>query len=123
VIRARTTGALLLMLEVVGCLAMWVPIPAVWMWIGARVFDATGSMGLDLLVALGGFTGTTMLTMGALNRIDAAWVALRRGAGHDQREGALTQIVVVSATVALVLFWIWFHIVEQAFIIPFMPNR
>lgn len=119
--RAGTSA--LVALEVAGCLAMWAPIPLAWMWIGARVFDATLSLFADMCVAFGGFCVTTMLTMGALNRIDAAWVEQRRRAGHDQREGVLTRIVVASATVAIVLFWIWFHIIEQAFIIPFMPNR
>lgn len=61
--------------------------------------------------------------MGALNRIDRAWVDLRRRAGHDETEGALTQIVVVSTTLAMIVFWIWFHILHNAFIIPFMPMR
>ena len=33
----------------------------------------------------------------------------------------LNQVVVASATVGIVGFWIWFHIIENAFIIPFMP--
>jgi hypothetical protein len=120
---ARGASAAVLAVEVIGCLLLWAPIPAAWMWIGARVFDATASPLADLGVAFGGFFATTLLTIGALNRIDRAWVELRRRAGHDQAEGALTQIVVVSATLAMIVFWIWFHILENAFIIPFMPTR
>jgi hypothetical protein len=119
----RAASAAVLAVEVIGCLLLWAPIPAAWMWIGARVYGATGSLLSDLGVAFGGFFATTLLTMGALNRIDRAWVDLRRRAGHDQAEGALTQIVVGSATLALIVFWIWFHILQNAFIIPFMPTR
>jgi hypothetical protein len=120
---AGAASAAVLTFEVIGCLALWAPIPALWMWIGARTYEATGSLILDLGVAFGGFLVTTIFTMGALNRIDALWVELRRRAGHDQAEGALTRIVVVSATLAMIVFWVWFHILESAFIIPFMPYR
>jgi hypothetical protein len=63
-----------------------------------------------------------MATVWALNRIDAMWVDLRRRQGHDQRDGALTRVVVVVTTVAMVVFWIWFHVLSNAFIIPFMPR-
>ena len=54
---------------------------------------------------------------------DVAWVALRRRAGHDQREGALTQVVVVSATIGIAGFLLWYYVLEQAYVIPFMPSR
>jgi hypothetical protein len=60
--------------------------------------------------------------MMALARVDRVWVALRRRAGHDQREGALTQVVVISATIALVAFLLWYYVFGRAFVIPFMPN-
>jgi hypothetical protein len=120
---ANAASAALLALEVIGTLLMWAPIPVAWMWIGARVYDATGSLMADLAVVLLGFLATVSLGMSALNRIDERWVALRRRAGHDQAEGALTRVVVVSATLGLLAFWVWFHIIEEAFVIPFMPTQ
>ena len=108
--------------EIAGFLAVLAPVPVAWLWVGGQVYLATGSITADLFVAFGGFFVTILLTVRALGRIDRIWVDLRRRSGHDQRQGALTQVVVVSMTAALVLFWIWFHIVEQAFIIPFMPT-
>src|SRR4051794_38583337 len=84
-------------IEIAGCICMWAPVPLAWMWVGGRVYRLTGSLLADLVAAFGGFTLIVMLTMGALNRIDARWVQLRRDAGHDQREGALTRVVVVSS--------------------------
>ena len=120
---SRAAGPAVLAAEVLGCLLLWAPIPVAWMWVGARVYDATGSLSADLAVALGGFFATTVVTVRALNRIDGVWLELRRQAGYDQVDGALTRVVVVSTTVALLAFWVWFHIVQRAFVIPFMPNR
>ena len=75
------------------------------------------------ITALLGLMVTTLLAMAALTRIDALWVALRRRAGHDQAEGALTQIVVVSATFGLLAFTVWYYLLSKAYIIPFMPSQ
>lgn len=109
--------------ETLGLLLLLAPLPVAWMWVGARVYDVTGSVALDGTVVLGGFIATAIFGMSALQRLDVVWVAMRRRAGHDQAEGALTRIVVVSFTLGLVAFWIWFHILSNAFIIPFMPYR
>ena len=114
-------AAALLALELIGCLVIWVALPLGWMWVGAQVYLATYSIALDLAVALGGFIATTILTMGFLNRADQLWVRLRRQGGHEQKEGALTRMVIVSAGVGFAVFYIWFHFIEQAFIIQFMP--
>ena len=122
--RVRLDGlcAALVVVELVGYLAMWLPIPVLWMWIGSRVYLATSSLGLDLLVAFGGFGISTLLASRGLSRLDRKWVELRQQAGHDQREGALSRVVIVSTTVLLAAFWVWFHILEEAFVIPFMPT-
>jgi ABC-type nitrate/sulfonate/bicarbonate transport system permease component len=120
--RAAAMSAALLATEIAGFLSMLAPVPLAWMWVGARVYEVTGSLLADMVVAFGGFFLTLALTMDALNRVDRGWVDLRRKAGHDQRQGALTQVVVVTTTFALIAFWIWFHILSNAFIIPFMPR-
>jgi hypothetical protein len=58
-----------------------------------------------------------------LRRLDEGWIALRRRAGHEQKEGALTQVVTVSATFALILFLAWYYLLAKAYIIPFMPSH
>jgi hypothetical protein len=109
--------------ELIGSLAMWAPIPIAWMWVGARVYNATGSLAADGGVALLGFMATTALAMSALARLDRFWITLRRRAGHQQVEGALTRVVVVSATLGIVMFLLWFYLLSHAFIMPFMPSQ
>jgi hypothetical protein len=114
---------LVLVGEAFGTVLMWVPIPLAWFWIGARVYDATHSIMADGIVVLGGFLLSVIAVLKVLTRLDQLWVELRRRAGHDQREGALNQVVIVSATIGVVGFWVWFHIIEDAYIIPFMPTE
>ena len=113
----------ILAVEALGSCLMWVPIPIGWMWVGARFYDLTGSVAADGGVVLLGFLGTTIVVMRALSRLDAVWVALRRRAGHDQREGALTRVVVASATFGLLGFVLWYYLFSDAYILPFMPTQ
>jgi hypothetical protein len=115
--------ALLLALEALGSVVMWAGIPLAWLWIGGRVYSASGSLGLDLATAFLGFVLTLFLALAGLRRVDAGWISLRRRAGYEQKEGALSQIVTVSATLALVLFMAWYYLFSHAYVIPFMPSN
>jgi hypothetical protein len=112
-----------LTLEGIGSMAMWAAIPLAWLWIGGRVYALTGSLGADVTVAFAGFVATLLVAVNLLRRLDLEWVALRRRAGHEQKEGALTQVVTVSATLALILFIAWYYVLAKAYIIPFMPSN
>ena len=120
---AKAASVAVLALEALGTFVMWAPVPLAWMWVGAQVYNATGSLAADGIVALLGFAATVTITMMALARLDAAWIALRRRAGHDQVNGALPQVVVVSATFGLLGFLVWFYVLSDAFILPFMPSQ
>jgi hypothetical protein len=120
---ASAVCAVVLAVEVVGTVLLWAPIPLAWLWVGGRVFAVTGSLAADLGAAFFGFVATTILAMMALNRVDRFWIRLRRRAGHDQVQGALPQVAVVSATLALVVFVLWYYVFSKAFIIPFMPSQ
>jgi hypothetical protein len=70
------------------------------------------SITLALLVTFAGMMATLMITLGVATRLDRTWRILRRAAGHEQTEGMLPRIFAVTAIVALVLFSIWFWIIE-----------
>jgi hypothetical protein len=109
--------------EVISSLSMWSAIPIAWFWIGARVYDGTGSLAVGGGGALLGLLATIILAMAGLARLDALWVGLRQRAGHDQVEGALTRIVVVSFTLGIVMFFVWYYLLSTAFVLPFMPTQ
>jgi hypothetical protein len=109
--------------EAFGTLLLWAPLPFAWIWLGGHVYALTGSLFADGTVALLGFSLSAWWTMRALARLDRAWIALRRRAGHAQSEGALTQVVVVSATLGIGAFLLWYYLFSKAFILPFMPSQ
>jgi hypothetical protein len=123
-----TACLILLAIEVVGSLLMWLPIPLAWMWVGAEVYRVThGSLAADMGLSFCGFVASTCLAMKTLGHVDQMWIALRQRAGYRQKDGALTRVVVVSATFGIVLFALWFNffggIRHGHFLIPFMPTQ
>jgi hypothetical protein len=121
--RREAACAAILAAEAVGTLLLWAPLPFAWIWVGGRVYAMTGSLLADGSVALLGFAASAFLAMRGLAQLDQAWIALRRRAGHSQREGALTQVVVVSATLGIAAFLLWYYLFSNAFILPFMPSQ
>ena len=121
--RREAACAAVLAAEAVGTLLLWAPLPFAWIWVGGRVYALTGSLLADGSVALLGFAASAFLAMRGLAQLDQAWIALRRRAGHSQREGALTQVVVVSATLGIAAFLLWYYLFSNAFILPFMPSQ
>ena len=119
----RAACTAVLAAEAFGTLLLWAPLPFAWIWIGGRAYALTGSLFADGVVALGGFATCAWLAMRALARLDQTWIALRRRAGYAQSQGALTQVVVVSATLGLLGFLVWYYLLSHAFILPFMPSQ
>ena len=105
-------AAAVLLVEALVVLSAWGPQPVGWMWIGSRVDYATGSVFLGIVVAFFGLIGSLILTLMLATRLDHVWRLLRRAAGHDQREGVLGRIFVVTAIVAAAGFTAWFLLLE-----------
>jgi hypothetical protein len=119
---ARTSASAVLALEVLGALLMWAPVPLAWLWIGGRVYAATGSLAADGFVGFLGFIGTLIVLVALLRRLDDLWLGLRRAAGYDQREGALQEVVTISGAFGLVAFTLWYYVFSHAYVLPFMPS-
>ena len=63
-------------------------------------------------VAFFGILASTFLTLALALRVDHLWRLLRRAAGHDQREGVLARLFGATAIVALVVFAVWFLVIQ-----------
>jgi hypothetical protein len=101
-----------LLIEALVVLSAWGPQPVGWMWIGSQIDYATGSVFLGIVAAFFGLVGTLILTLMLAPRLDHLWRLLRRAAGHDQREGVLGRIFIVTAIVAAAGFSVWFLLLE-----------
>jgi hypothetical protein len=114
--RRRTLDALLaaavLVLETLVVLSAWGPQPVAWLWVGSQVDYHTDSVFLGITVAFVGLICSLIVTLAVATRIDHLWRLLRRAAGHDQRDGVLGRIFMVTAIVAAIGFTIWLVLLE-----------
>jgi len=105
-------AAAVLALEALVVLSVWGPQPVAWLWVGSQVEYRTGSVSLALLVAFAGMLAGLMATLVVAAGLDETWRALRRAAGHDQREGVLVPLFAAAAVVGAVAFLAWFLVVQ-----------
>ena len=108
---AGLAGAILVV-ETLLCTTLWGPQPAAWLWIGSRIFHETDSIGLAILTAFAGMLVTILGTLAIAMRLDRAWKIVRRASGHEQKEGMLETIFVISMAVAAIAFVIWFLVLQ-----------
>ena len=88
-------------------LLFWGPLPAGWLWIGARVFYWTDSVGFGIFVSFLGLLLTLIGALAVLKRIDHAWILVRRASGRDQRSGIIGPIFATTAVVGGTAFTFW----------------
>jgi hypothetical protein len=113
--RRRADGALayaLLAIELTLCLTLFGPQPLAWFWIGSQVDYQTGYVTAGIATVMIGCLASLMITMAVAKRVDHAWKLVRRAAGHRQERGALERIFAISVGVALVIFTVWFLVVQ-----------
>jgi hypothetical protein len=102
----------LLAIELVLCLSLFGPQPLAWFWIGSQVEYLTGYVTAGIGTIMIGCLASLMLTMALAKRVDHAWKLVRRAAGHRQDRGALERIFATSVAVALVIFLVWFFVIQ-----------
>ena len=107
-----TLAAAVLALETLVCLTLWGPQPVAWLWVGSQADYHGAGITVALAVTFFGMIATLLVTLAIATRLDRVWRILRRAAGHEQQEGVLPRIFAVTAIVALVLFSLWFWIIE-----------
>jgi hypothetical protein len=102
-------AALLLGAMSLGSLLCWGPMPVACLWIGSEVDYLSGKLFLGIVVAFLALFPMLFGMLVVLQRLDGAWVLLRRASGHDQRAGAFTRIFATMAVVGLVAcsLWLW----------------
>ncbi len=101
-----------LAVEMLLCLTLFGPQPLGWMWVGSQVDYLTGYVTAGIATIMLGCLASLMLTIALAKRVDHAWKLVRRAAGHHQERGALERIFAVSVVVALVVFTVWFLVIE-----------
>ena len=118
-VRAGSSTALMLALMFAGGLGLWVGMPLLWLWIGGRVQGATHSVGAAIAVILVGFVGSVIAFVPLLGWLAGRHAEARAARGLDDLGRVpLEGVMVVSATLAVVLFAVWFFFLSGTEPIP-----
>ncbi|HEU4656708.1 MAG TPA: hypothetical protein VFR97_04245 [Capillimicrobium sp.] len=89
-------------------LLFWGPMPIGALWVASRVAGPEGNrIFLAIVVAFALCLGALMLGLMVLKRLDAAWIIVRRAAGHDQRQGIVAPMFGACAAVGATAFFVW----------------
>jgi hypothetical protein len=108
----KLLAAALLALETLLCLSLFGPQPAGWLWVGSQVEYQTGWVTAGISTILLGCIASLFLTMVVAKRVDHAWKLVRRAAGYHQERGALERIFAVSVAIAVIVFTVWFLVIQ-----------
>jgi len=107
-VAAAQSASLLVVIMFFGSLVLWVGVPLGWLWVGSRMVPSSG-----LATAVGAMMIGMLLTIAALVTF-LAWVNRKhvelqeaRGYYRDTTT-ALELVMVASAVVAIVAFFVWF---------------
>jgi hypothetical protein len=107
---AFESAALLVVIMFMGSLVLWVGVPVAWLWVGSQVQGsstmaaAVGAMMIGMLVTI----AVLIALLGWLNR---KHVELQEARGVNLPRNATTaleHVMVASAVVAVVGFFVWF---------------
>jgi hypothetical protein len=107
---AFESAALLVVIMFMGSLVLWVGVPVAWLWVGSQVQGsstmaaAIGAMMIGMLVTI----AVLIALLGWLNR---KHVELQEARGANlplNATTALEHVMVASAVVAVVGFFVWF---------------
>jgi hypothetical protein len=107
---AAESATLLVVIMFCGSLVLWVGVPVAWLWIGSRLEPAGG-----LATAIGAMMIGMLLTIAGLVTF-LAWVNRKHVELQEARGAnlplnattALERVMVASAVVAVVGFFVWF---------------
>ena len=107
---AFESAALLVVIMFMGSLVLWVGVPVAWLWVGSQIQGsstmaaAVGAMMIGMLVTI----AVLIALLGWLNR---KHVELQEARGANLPRNATTaleHVMVASAVVAVICFFVWF---------------
>lgn len=110
---------LLLVMMFLGSLVLWVGIPVGCLYVGSQVQAATDSIGAALGVMALGVIVSIVVVVTLLGWLNQKHIELREARGLESYgQTPLEMVLVVSATLALVCFVVWFFFFSGSSPIP-----
>ena len=107
-----------------GSLGLWVGIPLGCLYLGSRVQDATDSVGVAIIAMAFGLVAGIFAIVPLLGYLNRKHMEVRAARGLDTYgQAPLEGVLVVSATLAVVGFAIWFFFFAGTSPIPFLSGK
>jgi uncharacterized membrane protein YbhN (UPF0104 family) len=107
-LRASQAAGLLVAMMFLGSLVLWVGVPVAWLWIGSRLQNTT-SLATAIGAMMVGMLLSITLLLGVLGRLSRRHTELQERRGVPENETTALELVLVSsAVVAVVGFFVWF---------------
>jgi hypothetical protein len=107
-LRASQAAGLLVAMMFIGSLVLWVGVPVAWLWIGSRLQNAT-SLATAIGAMMVGMLLSVALLLGVLGRLSRLHTDLQERRGVPESEmTALELVLVSSAVIAVIGFFVWF---------------
>jgi hypothetical protein len=114
-VRLGTSGVLFTLMVLLASVGLWIGVPIGWLYAGSQVQFRTGSVGAALATAMIGFVLTVAVVVQLL-----LWLSLKLGDLREARglpslgPAPLEGVLVISASIAFVVFMAWFYLASGA---------
>ena len=118
-LRTGSSAILIVLIMFIGSLVLWIGTPLLWLWVGSQIQGATASLGTALGVMMIGVVVTIAVLAAVLSKLSNVYRSSCVSRGHpDPGHFVLEGVLVVSASVAVVAFVIWFLLFAGASPLP-----
>jgi hypothetical protein len=123
-LQAGSSALLMLAIMFVGSLVLWIGLPLGCLYVGSRVQDATNSLGVALLAMAAALIVGIFAIVPVLGALNRKHIEIRAARGLDTYgQAPLEGVLVVSATIALVGFVVWFFLFSGSAPIPVLNGQ
>jgi len=118
-LRTGAGAILVVMIMTIGSLVLWIGTPLVWLWVGSQIEGATGTLGGALGATFVGAVLTIVALAGLLSKLSNVYRSnvVARGL-DDPGHFVLEVVLVISASVSLLAFIVWFFFFAGAEPLP-----
>ena len=118
-LRTGTGAILVLMIMTLGSLVLWIGTPLLWLWVGSQFEAKTASLGGALGVTFLGAVLTIVALAVLLSKLSDVYRSNALARGRDDPGHFILEVVlVVSASVSLIGFVVWFFFLAGAEPLP-----
>ena len=122
-LRTGTGAAVVVLIMFIGSLGLWIGTPLGLLWVGSKIQGATSSLGAAVGAMAVGVVCVILVLAYVLVRLSDAYRAICVSRGRvDPGHVVLEGVLVVSASVAVVAFAIWFLLFAGASPVPLGIN-